>query len=210
MTIYYLMVKTHNITGLKYLCQTKRKDPHKYLGSGTRWWNHLNKHGKTITTEIIRECETHEELTYYGLQYSNLWNVVESDEWANLKPESGTGGMASGENNHFYHKKHTDKTKELMREHSPDKSGSNNPNWRGGPEFHKNKKKFTNETDRQRAQSNMMLENNPMSDPKVRQKHLESARNRPVFVCQHCGVSMVKAGLVVHQIALARKGILVG
>jgi len=28
MTIYYLMVKTHNITGLKYLCQTSKQDPY--------------------------------------------------------------------------------------------------------------------------------------------------------------------------------------
>jgi len=62
MTIYYLMVKTHNITGLKYLCQTKRKDPHKYLGSGLHWERHLNKHGKDITTEIIRECQSKDEL----------------------------------------------------------------------------------------------------------------------------------------------------
>ena len=92
MTIYYLMVKTHNITGLKYLCQTKRKDPHKYLGSGLHWERHLNKHGKDITTEIIRECQSKDELKEWGIHYSEEWNVVESDEWANLKPESGNGG----------------------------------------------------------------------------------------------------------------------
>jgi len=231
------MVKTHKITGLKYLCQTKRKNPYKYLGSGKYWSQHLIKHGKEINTNIICECQTKEELRERGLYYSELWDIVNSKDeygkkvWANLMPETGNGGRTTpviwnrgkklgprseeikekqrGANNHFYNKKHSDKTKELMKENQPDKSGSNNPNWRGGPEFHKNKRKFTNETDRQHAQSMMMLETNPMSDPKVKQKHLESVRNRPMFVCLHCGVSMVKAGLVVHQKALARKGIMV-
>jgi hypothetical protein len=43
MTIYYLYVKTHNITGLKYLGYTSRKNPHKYTGSGTRWLNQYAK-----------------------------------------------------------------------------------------------------------------------------------------------------------------------
>jgi hypothetical protein len=98
MTIYYLMVKTHKITGLKYLCQTKRKDPYKYLGSGEYWNSHLRKHGKTIMTDIIHECETKEELSERGLYYSNIWDVVNAKDefgkkiWANLKPESGDGG----------------------------------------------------------------------------------------------------------------------
>lgn len=86
------MVKTHNITGLKYLCQTKRKDPHKYLGSGVYWKKHLNQHGNKITTEIIKECVGLEVLTQWGTYYSELWDVVNSNEWANLIPESGTGG----------------------------------------------------------------------------------------------------------------------
>ncbi len=91
MTIYYLMIKTHSITGLKYLCQTKKTDPFKYLGSGKYWRNHLKKHGKTISTKILKECQTKEEVRELGIYYSDLWNVVESDEWANLMKESGNG-----------------------------------------------------------------------------------------------------------------------
>jgi uncharacterized membrane protein len=92
MTIYYLMVKTHRITGLKYLCQTKQSDPYKYTGSGKYWKNHLKVHGKHIDTEILRECITKQELSEWGRHYSELWNIVESSEWANLKPETGQGG----------------------------------------------------------------------------------------------------------------------
>lgn len=95
MTIYYLMIKTHSITGLKYLCQTTRKDPHKYLGSGVYWKDHLASHGPNITTEVLCECQTKEELKEKGLHYSALWNVVEDKDafgkktWANLIPEDG-------------------------------------------------------------------------------------------------------------------------
>ena len=97
MTIYYLMVKTQIITGLKYLCQTKNKNPHTYLGSGKYWGSHLRKHGKDITTVIIRECSSKEELREWGIYYSILWNIVTDRDangnktWANLIPESGSG-----------------------------------------------------------------------------------------------------------------------
>lgn len=92
MTIYYLCVKTHQTTGLKYLCQTKRKDPHKYKGFGTAWDKHLKEYGDNHTTIILKECNTKEELKEHGLYYSTLWNVVDSNDWANLKPEDGGGG----------------------------------------------------------------------------------------------------------------------
>lgn len=90
--IIYLYKKTHNQTGLKYLGQTKSKDPYKYKGSGKYWKNHINKHGYDVTTEILRECSSMKEISHWGKYYSKLWNVVLSDEWANLKPESGDHG----------------------------------------------------------------------------------------------------------------------
>jgi len=92
MSIYTLYIKTHNKTGLKYLGQTSKQDPYKYAGSGTYWLRHLDKHGYDYTTEILKECHSKEELKTWGLYYSNLWNVVENEEWANLQPERGDGG----------------------------------------------------------------------------------------------------------------------
>lgn len=88
---YYLYKKTHNQTGLKYLGKTE-SDPYTYKGSGTRWVNHLNVHGNDVSTEVLHECKTNDEIKHWGEYYSNLWNIVESDEWANLKIESGAGG----------------------------------------------------------------------------------------------------------------------
>jgi len=96
MTIY-LYVKTHNKTGLKYLGKTQSEDPHKYPGSGTYWRAHLKKHGYDYTTEIIHKCQNKEEVKKWGLYYTNLWNIVESNDWANLKEEIGDGGRQSEE-----------------------------------------------------------------------------------------------------------------
>ena len=86
-----LYVKTHNVTGLKYLGQTSKSDPHRYAGSGKYWLRHLKKHGNDWTTEILCESENKQTINEMGIYYSNLWKVVENNNWANLKPESGDG-----------------------------------------------------------------------------------------------------------------------
>jgi hypothetical protein len=102
MTIY-LYVKTHSKTGLKYLGKTT-KDPYTYHGSGVDWKAHLKEHGSEHTTEIIKECQSNQELTNWGRYYSEMWNVAESKEWANRIPETGGGAN------------HTDERKELFRQ----------------------------------------------------------------------------------------------
>ncbi len=89
----YLYVKTHNRTGLKYLGKTIQ-NPYKYKGSGIYWCRHLLKHGNDVTTTILKECQTNDEIKYWGQYYSNLWNVVNDTAWANLKPETGDGGFS--------------------------------------------------------------------------------------------------------------------
>lgn len=97
MTIYYLYVKTHTVTGLKYLGYTKHKNTHKYAGSGKYWKLHLDKHGKTYTTDILLATENKDELKDTGQFFSKLWGVAISNDWANLKDETGDGGF-----NHEY------------------------------------------------------------------------------------------------------------
>ena len=93
MTIY-LYVKTHRVTGLKYLGKTIR-DPFKYKGSGKRWLNHLNNHGNIVETTILLATDSKEEISETGKFFSRLWNVVKDDDWANLIEESGEGGDTS-------------------------------------------------------------------------------------------------------------------
>ena len=94
----YLYVKTHNITGLKYLGKTTAKDPHKYSGSGLYWKRHLREHGKNYITDILLMTDSKKEIKEQGIYYSTLWDIVNSRDaygnklWANLKPEEGDGG----------------------------------------------------------------------------------------------------------------------
>lgn len=103
MTIYTLYIKTHKITGLKYLGKTTQ-NPFKYLGSGKDWLTHLKKYGNEHYTEIVMECQTKEEFNYWGRYYSKLWNIVNSQDdygnkiWANRIPETGGGGLIGSDN----------------------------------------------------------------------------------------------------------------
>lgn len=122
MTIYPY-VKTHNQTGLKYLGKTSR-NPYKYRGSSKIWLTHLKENGVDISTEVIKECETQEELCFWGKHYSKLWDIVEDPSWANKIPETGGGpgrsGHHKGKNNPMYGKPRND----LKAENSPNKTAN--------------------------------------------------------------------------------------
>jgi hypothetical protein len=90
--MYRLLVKTHAVTGLKYLCKTVKKDYLSYKGSGKYWRQHLKKYGPDIKTELLYETECLVEFNRVCLEYSSKYNVAESDEWANLIPENGMDG----------------------------------------------------------------------------------------------------------------------
>jgi len=85
-----LYIKTHNKTGLKYFGRTINEDVHSYTGSGTIWLNHLKKHGKDYSTEIFSQYENIcFGLIRTALRFSRENNIVKSNEWANLKEETG-------------------------------------------------------------------------------------------------------------------------
>lgn len=96
MTIYYIYIKTHNKTGLKYLGQTKQ-EPNIYPGSGIDWTNHIRKYGNTVETQILLTTSNKEERNYWGRYYSNLWKITTAMDdygnkiWANRIIESGGG-----------------------------------------------------------------------------------------------------------------------
>lgn len=92
----WLMIKQHNLTGLRYFCKTIKKDPYKYLGSGVRWSKHLKKHGRDVSTLWCRLFDNAQELTEYAIRFSVDNNIVESCEWANLVIEDGITGWPPG------------------------------------------------------------------------------------------------------------------
>jgi hypothetical protein len=92
----YLYLKTHQITGLKYLGKTEN-DPYSYKGSGVYWKNHIKKHGNNVTTEVIYNTTDKKEFERVALEYSRKLNIVESTEFANLIEESGQGGITTNQ-----------------------------------------------------------------------------------------------------------------
>ena len=98
--VHVLMIKTHTVTGLKYLCKSSYKPGTKtvqdcidYLGSGKRWLNHLKVHGKTIKTDIIQISRDIDQFRQTAFDLSLWFDIVKSDEWANLTEEKGDGGL---------------------------------------------------------------------------------------------------------------------
>lgn len=89
--IIYLYLKTHNVTGLKYLGKTTQ-DPFKYNGSGKYWKLHLKEHGINLTTKILYQTNDNEEFKKVATYYSHKYNIVESNKFANLIIEEGQGG----------------------------------------------------------------------------------------------------------------------
>ena len=104
----------------------------KYKGSVTHWLRQLYKHCEEHTTKILLETEDKEFFREKAIYYSKLYNVVESNEWANIVPEQGDGGDTSmspayqahiasgkflyGEKNGFYGKQHSEETRRKISE----------------------------------------------------------------------------------------------
>lgn len=92
----YLYIKQHSVTCLLYFGKTYQ-DPTKYLGSGKYWKRHIKKHGKEFVEHMWDKLFTNkDDLVNYALDFSIRNNIVESDDWANLKPENGLDGNPLG------------------------------------------------------------------------------------------------------------------
>ena len=144
----YLYIKTHRKTGLKYLGKTNQ-DPYTYKGSGKRWSAHIEKHGNDVDTKILKECKDNEEVRAWGLYYSDLWQVVDSPKWANLKPEAGDGGPFS----------HTEEAKTKIGNASRGKPGKNK--GKTYEEIQQDKEEAKRRKEKHRE---WMKENNPFRD----------------------------------------------
>lgn len=96
--MYTLMIKKHNVTGLQYLCKTNRKNTEKYTGSGVAWKKHLAKYGRDLSTTILLQTEDLSEFNKRCVEASELYNVVNSDKFANLIVETGLDGGVTHNN----------------------------------------------------------------------------------------------------------------
>jgi hypothetical protein len=118
-----LYIITHNKTGLKYFGKTIRwftvEDLQKYYrGSGTRWNNHLNKHGKDITFEIFGIFSLNENDDDYvkpiALNFSKEHDITNPESnWANIVEEDGVSGRS--EKGRIWTEEHRKNHKESMK-----------------------------------------------------------------------------------------------
>lgn len=95
----YLYIKQHSITGLKYFGKTT-SNPYKYSGSGTHWKRHIKKHGKEhIKTLWCKLYTDIDELVNTAIALSDMFDIVDSNAWANAIGENGLDGWSTSEGN---------------------------------------------------------------------------------------------------------------
>jgi hypothetical protein len=92
----YLYIKQHSVTGKLYFGKTTKSLDNllnKYKGGGSRWNDHIRVHGrKHVVTLWYCLFLDQESCSEFALNFSEQQNIVESDDWLNLKPENGADG----------------------------------------------------------------------------------------------------------------------
>lgn len=99
-----LYIKRHSVTGLRYFGKSTRKNIKTYTGSGKYWSKHIKKHSKEhVVTEWTSDWFTiKEELISFALSFSEIFDIVNNDKWANLIPENGLDGADVGHTGHKF------------------------------------------------------------------------------------------------------------
>lgn len=167
------------------------QNPNKYRGSGVYWKNHLKIHGNDVMTEILKECDSNEDLKKWGIYYSELYDVVKSEYFANLVLESGENscGMTG--------KRQSERTKNKIKQSLMNHNVSEitrmklREKLKGNIPWNKNKKGeyhiFT-ETDKMQRSVNMTGNNNPFySKSHSEEFKIKQALNQKrLNECPHC------------------------
>lgn len=86
------------LAGKLYFCKSTKPDFIKYVGSGVYWLRRVKKYGrKNVRTLWVSDWyHCPHELQKVALDFSRENEIVESDKWANMKPENGIDGNTSG------------------------------------------------------------------------------------------------------------------
>lgn len=82
------------LNGIKYFCKSMAEDIIAYTGSGVLWKRIYKKHGKQNIKTLWVSDWYHDpyEIQEVALHFSKENQIVESDKWANMKPEDGLDG----------------------------------------------------------------------------------------------------------------------
>lgn len=127
-----LYVKTHNVTGLKYIGKTTQiNNIHTYRGSGPAWRKHLKQHGNNYTTELLGIWQDEDRIRKYAKEFCIKNNVVKSAAWANQRLESVIGGALNGDENIAKRPEVRQKMCEKSARNCLGKFGENHPSFSG-------------------------------------------------------------------------------
>lgn len=155
----WLMIKQHNVTGLKYFCKTVKSDYETYKGSGDYWVKHLKEHGRDVSTIWVRLFTDRHEIYEYAMNFSienDIVNAVDENKkkiWANQRNETGLDGGFNGPCSDIHKKRIGDGNRGKMvseetgkliskirrerfdeqrrKNYSNSKTGLKNPSWKG-------------------------------------------------------------------------------
>ena len=166
------MIKEHNTTGLRYLCVTSKDDHNSYKGSGKYWTTHIKKHGYDVTTTVIFESPQQHIFDAKSFEISKEYDVVNSQQWANLCHETGFKKSVLG-------LRHTEESKVKMSRSSKRLSG-----W-----------KHTEESKILMAKAAKSQTHLPMTEA-ARKKLSQSNKGKPRSKAQH------DATLKAHRVTL--------
>lgn len=188
--MFYLYLKTHEVTGLKYLGYTKQ-DPYQYSGSGLYWKRHLQENGNFVKTEVLFSSQNIDEISVEGLRYSKLWDVVNSHEFANLCEEDGNKNFGDANPNFRGHPQ-TEETRQKISANNgrgnAGKTGNLHPAYGHSVPEHiiAQSTKNLNEWVKQNGPWNKGKKVGPHSE-ETKRRMSEAASNKPTVTCSICG-----------------------
>jgi hypothetical protein len=96
------------LAGKLYFCKSTRIDIENYPGSGKKWKDRIKKYGRQNIKTLWISDWYHDpyEIQEVALHFSKENNIVESDRWANIRPENGLDGGDTSKTPNYQSKKH--------------------------------------------------------------------------------------------------------
>jgi len=169
------------LAGIKYFGKTTCSDPYLYSGSGVVWRDRIKKYGRdNIKTLWVSDEYTDPFLLQeVALHFSMENNIVESEMWANLRPETGldgaTVGQYSGEKSYWFGKKGSQHSaygridsEDTKKRKGESKLGDNNPMKR--PEMREKMREQHRRTQQSVGENNPMYGKKGKDNPNFGQK----------------------------------------